>query len=421
MKSAPRRLAANAGLALAGDALAKAGMFLALVVLARGIQVREFAHLAVAMAAMVIVTTVIDGGVSVIATREGAAQPLRRASLLRAGVGARVPLIAAAAAITLVAGGVVGQVGLAAVVLLAAIVNATQIALFAVFRGGQTLVQEAVAKGACGASYPVLCAAALVTGHRSASSAMLAMTVGPAVTLPPLLVATRAAMRASGFTVRPLMLLRESAPFGLMAIATLVYYRAPMLMIGLLSTPSQTAAYSVASNIAFGLLMLPAALATALLPRLAGEADAARRQRVVRKALFWNSTILGIVACVVAGTAWWLIPLVFGRQYANATGPLLILLASGLAIGAAGIVGTALVAAHRKRAVALQVCAALAVNILADAGLIPLLGANGAALSTLLTEIASLVILFASYGRDSAPRAFSAAPPSPVSDPALVL
>ena len=420
-RSRAHGLAANTSLALVGDVVAKAGMFVALLLLAHSLAVVEFSRLGVAMAAMLIVTSVLDGGISVVATREGAADPMQRLGLLRASATARMPLAAAAAAGCLVAGAVADQLQLAAVVLVAALVNAAQLALFAVFRSAQTLVNEAVAKGLCGVSYPLFSAAAIASGHRSACVALLAMAAGPLATVPPLLLlAHRLTTGHSSGIVRARTLLRRSAPFGLIALATLVYYRAPMLMMGLLATHAQTGAYAVAANIAFGLLMLPSAFTVGLLPRLAGETDVARRAQLLRHALGWSTGILAAVELVLAASAWWFVPALYGHTYQGAVEPLLILFLSGLAIGAAGIFGTALIATDHKREVLTQVAVALAVNVAASAVLIPRLEANGAALATLVTEVVSLGILAAAYTRKDRPLIRTATPPRPARGTALV-
>lgn len=402
MRANRRGLAANAALAFAGDGAAKGGMFVALLVLARGLSVDAFARLGVAMAAMLIVTSLLDGGIGLVATRDGAAKPGLRHGLLRSGLSARLPLAAVSTAACLAAGALLGEYELAAVVLICAIVNAAQLAVFATFRSAQTLVNEALAKGFCGLSYPLCCAIADATGHRSATAALLSMTIGPALTLPPLLLSARAVTPSDRTAVSPLALLRRAAPFGLIALATLVYYRAPLLMMGVLSTPSQTASYSVAANLAFGLLMLPAAFATGLLPRLAAEADPARRAQLVRRTLAASGAILAAVEVALAATASWLVPGLYGRVYQGAVTPFLILLVSCLAIGAAGIVGTALVASDRRATVVRQVVIAVAVNLAASAVAIPRLGADGAALATLVTETAGLAFLAAAYARGGA-------------------
>ena len=398
----PRGLAANASLALVGDAVAKGGMFAALLLLARMLPVGEFARLGVAMAVMLILTTLLDGGVGIVATREGAANPTVRLGLLHTGTAARLPLLALTALGCLAAGLVLGQTALALAVLVAAAVNAAQQTLFATFRSAQNLLTEAVAKAFCGISYPVLCAAAALGGHRTAVAAMLAMTIGPLLTLPPLYIRARRTARPEGAAIRPMPLLRRAAPFGLIALATLLYYRSPMLLMGAISTHQQTASYTLAANVAFGLLMVPAAIATGLLPRLAGEPDPATRARLVRHALGWSFAILAAANLLVGATAWALVPPLFGEAYRSALVPLLILLVSGLAIGAAGIFGTALIALDRRREIVGQVLAALAINLVAGVVLIPALAADGAALATIVTELVSLAFLAYTYARFTA-------------------
>jgi O-antigen/teichoic acid export membrane protein len=381
-------------------------MFAALLVLAHTMTVAEYARLGIAMAAMLIVTSVLDGGVGIVAVREGASDPESRVRLLHAGMVARGPLAAAAAAVVLTAGLVVDQLALALAILIAALVNAAQLGLFATFRSAQNLLTEAVAKGFCGIAYPAVCLAVSAAGYRSAFAAMLALAVPPLVTLPVLLAR---ATRGAGLRREPLAalpLLRRSLPFALIAVVTLLYYRAPMLLMGVLSTHAATASYAVAANIGFGLLMLPAAVATGLLPKLAAETDNDTRVRVVRRALAWTTAIVVAANVAVAGGSRWVVPELYGNAYRGAFAPLLVLLASGVVIGAAGIVGTALVAMGRRRDVVRQVLVALGVNVVAAFVLIPALAAEGAALATLLTEVISLAILSCTFLRCTATGSF---------------
>jgi O-antigen/teichoic acid export membrane protein len=71
----------------------------------------------------------------------------------------------------------------------------------------------------------------------------------------------------------------------------------------------------------------------------------------------------------------------------------LILTGAGVVISASCIIGTGLVAAGRTRIVLAQVLLATAVNLSANALLIPSFGTTGAAVSTVLTELVSLVFL----------------------------
>jgi O-antigen/teichoic acid export membrane protein len=62
-------------------------------------------------------------------------------------------------------------------------------------------------------------------------------------------------------------------------------------------------------------------------------------------------------------------------------------------IGACGILGTLLIALHQSRVLVGQVLLALAVNLAANAALIPTFGAVGAGLATVVTEAVSLALL----------------------------
>ena len=123
-----------------------------------------------------------------------------------------------------------------------------------------------------------LAAAALSVGVVAASrSSPLAQTpwcvglaaVGAATLFP--LVRRAPDLIDRGARVSPGTALRLAAPIGLLALATIAYYRSGMLVLAALGDPADTAAFAVAAGIAFGLLAVPNAITTALLPRLASE------------------------------------------------------------------------------------------------------------------------------------------------------
>ena len=62
--------------------------------------------------------------------------------------------------------------------------------------------------------------------------------------------------------------LRRAAPIGLLALATVAYYRSGTIALAVLGSANETAVFTLAASFAFGLLMAPNAITTALLPRL---------------------------------------------------------------------------------------------------------------------------------------------------------
>ena len=71
---------------------AKAAAFALVVVCARLLPVSEFAHLGIALAALTVVTSLVDGGFSTLIVRDGARCSTESMALLRASVRVRLPL-----------------------------------------------------------------------------------------------------------------------------------------------------------------------------------------------------------------------------------------------------------------------------------------------------------------------------------------
>jgi hypothetical protein len=92
-----------------------------------------------------------------------------------------------------------------------------------------------------------------------------------------------------GDDLAPLAALRRAAPIGLLALATIAYYRSGTIALAALSSADATAVYGVAAGIAFGLLMVPNAITTALLPRLSAERRPDELVACTRRALVWTS------------------------------------------------------------------------------------------------------------------------------------
>lgn len=390
---APRGLLTNAALAFAGDIAAKAGMFLALLVAARALPTHEFAQLGVAMAVMLILTAVLDGGVSTVIVRDGATTGGGRLALLRSSAAMRLPLLlvmVVAAACSVV---VFGGAGLTLATIACVIANAAQLSSLAIFRSAQNLAVEAVTKLLCGLSYPIGVVAVIALGHRSATASLVALTVVPLVSVPFLYAVALRYAEPGGTAFATREIARRALPFAVMAVTVIAYYRSGTVMLGWLGTATDTADYTTASTIGYGFLMLPAAAAASLLPRLAAETDAWKQIQLTRLALLYSTAAFALLACIVALSAPWAIPLAYGGRFAGAVAPLVILTFAGLVIGAGGIIGTLLIALHQTRMLTLQVLIALAVNLATTAALIPAFGAVGASVATLATEIVSLVLL----------------------------
>lgn len=382
----PRQLRANAVLAFAADVTSKVSLGATVVLCVHLLSTSEFALFGVCLSAGTLVGVLLDAGFGTLITREGAADAAVRGALLRLSLWARLPVLAAGLAGVAVLAVTSDWGAPAATVLAYGFVSAIALTVLAVFRSAQTLVVEAWQKLAAAlVSVAVVAAVALRFPHAWAVLAALAAALG--LSLVPLQRLVRPLLSEPAAALSVWRVWRVALPLGVMGFATLLYYRAPILILGASGSAADTAAFTVASTVAFGLLAVPNAISTGLLPRLAARETADRRAAIERQAL----QVTVALSLVVAAAAALMMPLVgpslFGRGYHGVYLPFLILLAATVLIGPSSTIGTALIADGRTAVVAGQVVVVIPLNIGLAYLLVPVYGARGAAAATLATEV----------------------------------
>ena len=382
------RLVGNSALALGGDLATKLGLLLVMVIAARTLSTDEFAAIGTALAASGIIAVALDAGAGLLITRDGARDRAVCGGLLASLGVARMPLGIAVVAIGLGVGVVMGHPVLWTAAAVLGVLGATCTSFIGYFRAGQDMRPEAAQKLlfavlALAATATVAVSAtadALVAGLACAMFASLVLLV--AFARRPLRSRVHAPMRRS---------LGRALPLGLMAIATVVYYRSGTVGLAVLSTPDETAAFTVASAVGFGLLLLPNAITTSLLPHLSAQRDDAGQ--ATRRALGWCLVLSASLALAAALTGYLALGPLFGERYADAALPLAILCAAVVLIAYNGILGTSLLAAGHVRPIALQVACSLVVYLVALVALAPAFGASGAAAATFICEAVAVVML----------------------------
>jgi O-antigen/teichoic acid export membrane protein len=190
-------------------------------------------------------------------------------------------------------------------------------------------------------------------------------------------------------------LLRQSLGFGLTAsmanFAMYLTYRSNQGILGYMVSVEQLGLYVVAVSLAERLRMLPDAISSAFLSRLANEFDARRGQvpMVFRCTLllmlagFFVAGLLGIPA----------IPLLFGREFTHAVPSFLILLPGIALLGGDSVLCSALMALGKPKYAMWTSWLALLLNVGANLALIPILGIAGAALASTIAYAASAVVM----------------------------
>jgi len=386
-----RGLAANTALALAGGVASKAGALLVVLLAARLFAVGEFAVVATALAFAGLLATALDLGAGTLLARDGASSAASRGALLRGLLEARAPLFVALLVSAPLVGVWLGDPLTALAVAGLSIAGALALSVLGLYRSCQDIGPEAVQKLVAAL---LASAAVLVCGVFAPRADVLlgALALVTLVTLVPLVVRLPAVADLSD-TLGPMTALRRAAPIGLIALATVAYYRSGTIALAALGDAHETAAFSVAAGLAFGLLMLPNAITTALLPRLAVERGSDGLLVCTRRALAWTLAIAVPMAAVAAAFGPVAIPFLLGPEYTTA-GPPFALLCLGIPIiAASGVIGTAVLALGRLRALGVQVGFSLFVNLVALTLLVPRLESIGAALATVICELAGLLLL----------------------------
>jgi O-antigen/teichoic acid export membrane protein len=402
-----RGLRENSILALAGDGASKAGALVVIVVAARFFSVSEFAVLATGLAAAGLLGSILDLGAGQLLTRDGARDRATRGQLFSGLMRGRAPLAAVVFAGAVIVGVAIGRPLTALVVTALGLCGALTVSVLALYRSCQDIFPEAIQKLGAG----LLSAAVTVLACLVAPSADILLAALALVTLVALVPLVRLAPRVADFGggIAPSIALRRAAPIGLLVLATVAYYRSGTLALAGLAGSKDTAAFGVAASIAFGMLMLPNAITTALLPRLATESESRDLVACARLALIWTFVVATLVSAAAALVVPMGLPLVLGEEYRDAGVPFVVLCVGVPLIAASGVIGISLLSVGRLRPLGVQVAASLAVNLVVLAVLVPPFGATGAALATVACEAIGLVLLI-HVGRRALPGLFALSP-----------
>jgi O-antigen/teichoic acid export membrane protein len=391
-----RGLLENSLFALLGEASSKGSVALIMAIAARALSIGSFALLAAALAAASILSASLDLGAQTLITRDGAASPEGRATLLRSLLVGRGALCAVALCGALVAGLALGQVGVALLTVAVGAGAALQLLLTGALRSAQDLALEAALKVGTAALAVALGLVCLLDPSPEAFLAALALATIV------LLVPTWALVRRVLGRAQPASAwraARRAAPLGLMTLATLGYYRSGAIVLKLDSTSAATSHFAAASALAFGTLMVTNAITTSLLPRLSATQVAARAALVRRAGLYALGAGLA-VALLVAALARPILDLAFGPGYGAGAPALRVLMVATVLIGPSGVLGTALVTRGHLRPLYIQIGFSLAINLTLLALLGGPMGAMGGAIATLSCEGFAFLFLLVACRQD---------------------
>ena len=191
--------------------------------------------------------------------------------------------------------------------------------------------------------------------------------------------------------------------FHISILAGAIIIRADLLVVNHFRGAAEAGVYSVASQFALMLMLLPGVIATLLFPRVTSEQDARGETtcRVTRYTAF-----LMFICCIAAVPLSLLLPFIYGEAFYDATGLLWILLPGVYLIGLESVLVQHFNALGLPRAIPLYWVVTLVFNLVLVFTLVPRLGAQGAAIASTISY-AAIFAFVALHFHSSTGRSFT--------------
>lgn len=210
------------------------------------------------------------------------------------------------------------------------------------------------------------------------------------------------AVRYAGLGPPDARLFRSSLHFGLRAwpinTSRFFNFRADQILMGFLATKAALGIYSVAVSASEALLYLSFAIGSAIVPVIGGSEESTRGAKTIQtlRALLLATAVAIALAAVVGPI---LLPLVYGASYGQSVIPFLFLLPGALGFAALSVVGGALVGGGHPGRASSGFLVAMIVGVSLDLVLIPPLHATGAAVAASAAFIVGGGVAIASFHR----------------------
>lgn len=193
------------------------------------------------------------------------------------------------------------------------------------------------------------------------------------------------------------VLLAQMVKYGIKShlsiLAGALIFRADLLVVNHFRGASEAGVYSLASQMATMLMMLPSVIATLLFPRVTAEQDRTGNTTCV---VTRHTAVVMFVCCLSAAPLSFILPLFYGVAFADATYQLLILLPGVYLIGLQSVLVQHFNAMGLPKMIPTFWLITLVVNLIMVFGLVPKFGARGAAVASTLsyTLISFLMITY---------------------------
>jgi len=184
-------------------------------------------------------------------------------------------------------------------------------------------------------------------------------------------------------------------PLGFFLVVLKLYSYVDGVMLGVMRGNVETGLYAAAYRTYEGMSYLPSIIAAVLTPRLS-DLFVTRRREHRRVALSGLAASVGLALVVSAAAYALATPLLvwlFGAEFAPAASPFRILCVGLPLVFAIWVLHAIVISVNRERLLVQTALVGLAVNVGLNLYVIPRMGADGAALATVVGELVSMIIL----------------------------
>ncbi|MFZ0060495.1 MAG: oligosaccharide flippase family protein, partial [Pyrinomonadaceae bacterium] len=188
-------------------------------------------------------------------------------------------------------------------------------------------------------------------------------------------------------------MLRYGLKFHISILAGALIFRADLLVVNHFRGAAEAGVYSVTSQVALMLMLLPGVIATLLFPRVTAEQDLRGETTCL---VSRHTAFLLLFCCLAAIPLSYLLSLLYGAAFSDVTVQLLILLPGVYLVGIESVLVQHLNAGGLPRAIPWSWIVTLATNIILVFVLVPRFGARGAAVASTLSY-ALIFVLVARY------------------------
>jgi O-antigen/teichoic acid export membrane protein len=170
--------------------------------------------------------------------------------------------------------------------------------------------------------------------------------------------------------------------FYISIMASFLIFRADLLFVNHFRGAREAGVYAVAAQFSFLLMLLPGVIAMLLFPRVAFHQDP-RGEFAIR--VTRHASFVMLLMCLAAAIGSFVLPLIYGASFADATVQLLILLPGVYFFGIESVIVQHFTGTGLPSAIPAFWLVTLATNLVLNFALVPGFGARGAAIASTLS------------------------------------